>query len=265
MEITALDLVYFSPTGSTRNILRQIAVELGIANIREYDLALPEVRKQQLTFAGNELVLLGMPVYAGRIPPLFHGFKNLKGSDTPAVYVAVYGNRAYEDALRELKDTGEASGFRSMAAAAFIAEHCLDSRIATGRPDRADLDRMRDFARQINRKLTACNDASTFAPLTVGGNFPYKPYKGVPLAPAITGECNHCGLCARECPVQIINPRTFEVTNPKACILCWRCVKNCPENARGIRGPKKYIFRHGMNKIEKICRERKDPEIFIQD
>ena len=40
-----------------------------------------------------------------RIPiDAVHRLGRLKGHDTPAVIIVVYGNRAYEDALLELKD-----------------------------------------------------------------------------------------------------------------------------------------------------------------
>jgi hypothetical protein len=58
----------------------------------------------------------------------------------PAVVVAVYGNREYEDALLELKIFAEAAGFRPIAAGVFLGEHSFstqDMPIAAGRPDAA--------------------------------------------------------------------------------------------------------------------------------
>ena len=46
-----------------------------------------------------------MPVYAGRVPALaVERLKGIKTSGVKFVIVAVYGNRAYEDALVEMQD-----------------------------------------------------------------------------------------------------------------------------------------------------------------
>ena len=46
-----------------------------------------------------------MPVYAGRVPALaVERLKGIKTSGVKCVIVAVYGNRAYEDALVEMQD-----------------------------------------------------------------------------------------------------------------------------------------------------------------
>ena len=46
-----------------------------------------------------------MPVYAGRVPALaVERLKDIKTNGVKCVIVAVYGNRAYEDALVEMQD-----------------------------------------------------------------------------------------------------------------------------------------------------------------
>ena len=46
-----------------------------------------------------------MPVYAGRVPALaVERLKGIKTSGVKCVIVAIYGNRAYEDALVEMQD-----------------------------------------------------------------------------------------------------------------------------------------------------------------
>ena len=46
-----------------------------------------------------------MPVYAGRVPAIaVERLKGIKTSGVKCVIVAVYGNRAYEDALVEMQD-----------------------------------------------------------------------------------------------------------------------------------------------------------------
>ena len=112
----------------------------------------------QLSRNKEELVLFGAPVYGGRIPPLAaKRLSRLKGNQTPAVVIVVYGNRAFEDALLELSDLVRARGFIPIAGAAFIGEHSFsthDNPIAKARPDQADLKNAEIFGEKIKEKIS---------------------------------------------------------------------------------------------------------------
>lgn len=87
-----------------------------------------------MDFGPDDLVLFGVPVYGGRIPsPAVQTLRRMQGSRTPAVLVAAYGNREYDDALLELADIAAANGFIPFAAAALIAEHSIMHSVAAGR------------------------------------------------------------------------------------------------------------------------------------
>ena len=49
----------------------------------------------------------------------------MKGNKAKAVLVAVYGNRAYEDTLLELKEQVDLCGFHVTAAVSAVAEHSI--------------------------------------------------------------------------------------------------------------------------------------------
>lgn len=53
----------------------------------------------------------------------------LEGKGKKAVTLVVYGNRAYEDALLELNNVMEESGFRAAASAALAAQHSMASEV----------------------------------------------------------------------------------------------------------------------------------------
>ena len=72
-RIGTVRAVSFSPTGSTRRVLRSIAAGIGAARVQEDSLDRPAWREAGVQVGADELLLVGMPVYAGRVPGLFHG------------------------------------------------------------------------------------------------------------------------------------------------------------------------------------------------
>ena len=67
-------------------------------------------------------MVLGVPVYAGRVPNLLLPYvrDKVKGSGTLAVPVVLYGNRNFDDGLMELRNVMFANGFCPVAAGAFV-------------------------------------------------------------------------------------------------------------------------------------------------
>lgn len=130
--------VYFSPTHATRKIVETVCQtingQLEIEKITYYDLTLPGGRTGDApVFEADDFLVLGMPVYGGRVPALMEPFMaELKSNGAKAVIIGVYGNRAYEDALREIDDALSQNGFKVVAAAAFIGEHSLSRRLPGG-------------------------------------------------------------------------------------------------------------------------------------
>ena len=105
----------FSPTGGTAAVAK--AVTGGIGQVVDLSHPVPET-----PVPDNAVLLAAAPVFGGRIPAVaLERLAALKGSG-PAVALAVYGNRAWEDALLELKDALTAGGFQVVAAAAFVAD-----------------------------------------------------------------------------------------------------------------------------------------------
>ena len=77
--------VYFSPTGGTRAYVTALAGLLS-CEAEEIDLTAREERARDHVFGPEDLVILGAPVYAGRLPQLEGGiFERLRGDGTPAV------------------------------------------------------------------------------------------------------------------------------------------------------------------------------------
>ena len=123
MTVQTVWAAWFSATDTTRAVVNRIAARLARqtgAPLETYDFTLPQARKAPRTFGPGDLVVLGTPVYAGRVPNLLIPFvSSLRGNGALAVPVVCYGNRAYDDALMELKLTLAAGGFTPIAGGAF--------------------------------------------------------------------------------------------------------------------------------------------------
>jgi ferredoxin len=258
--------VCFSPTGTTRKILKGIAQGLKMDAVSQIDLTLPAAQSKDYIINRSDLAIIGVPVYAGRVPVIaVRRLKKLRADKTPAVIVVVYGNRDYEDALLELSRIVKEAGFVPVAAGAFIGEHSFSNKetpIAAGRPDQQDMMQAMDFGEKVMKKVGEMSgpDADTALPLP--GNFPHKDYGAWPeISPVIIEElCNLCGECAAVCPTAAITVDAKVLTDKKKCIICCACVKTCPLEARVME---EAMVKQIAEWLSTTFRERKDPDIFI--
>lgn len=254
-----VNTIYFSPTETTKKIMT--AVAQGIGNqIHEKNITLPEFRTEPCCFTREDLVIVGVPVYGGRVPGFLREyFKSINGNGTNAVCIALYGNRDYDDALLELKDLMESQGFNVIAGGAFIGEHTYTSKVASGRPDKKDISIALKFGKSIKEKI----NGNISNEITIKGNYPYK--EGMPssnpIAPVTDCTCVQCKVCAENCPMGAIHFDDCTVVEPEKCIRCCSCVKRCPNNSKS--------FTHEMiaNIVKRLednfSNIRKEPELFI--
>ena len=275
MEIKTVWSVWFSATGTTQKVVtalsKSLAQQLG-TGWKEYSFNLPKAREEDLTFGPEDLVVLGVPVYAGRVPNVLLPYlrSHLHGSGGAAIPVVLFGNRNFDDALIELRDILAANGLRAAAGAAFVGEHSFSRVLAAGRPDGEDMAHLSAFAVDAAEKIRALK-AIPEEPAAVRGETPIRPYyqprdrQGNPVnilkvKPLTDMEkCDNCGLCARLCPMGSIDAAdASQITG--ICIKCCACVKKCPKGAKYYTD-EKYLYH--QHELEEGFARRAEPEVFL--
>lgn len=223
-----MEVYYFSPTGRTKKVSDIFAAAVG-KDVVWHDLGDKQTPTKQ---PQGELIIVAAPVFAGRIPSVVsEKIKILAGEGKKAVTIAVYGNRAYEDALLEMNDILIQGGFTVIAAAAFVAQHSIVPEVGAGRPDAEDAKEIRAFAEAVKSSTSA-------EKIHVLGNRPYRPGMNVQVTPLSLPACTACGACAKICPTDAIANEDGKMdTDAAKCILCMACVHACPKQARILPPP----------------------------
>lgn len=180
MEIKNVWAVYFSGTGTTQKVATTLAKSLSQslgAEYKEFSFNLPAARQEDLNFTADDLVVLGVPVYAGRVPNLLLPYiqNKVHGNGALAVPVVLYGNRNFDDGLMELRNVTRDNGFHPIAAAAIVGEHSFSTILGAGRPDEDDMALIQKLADQTADKVKALTEAPAEA-VTVEGCDPIRPY-----------------------------------------------------------------------------------------
>ena len=99
MNITQVYAVYFSATGNTRKVTTTLANALAVSfdvPLEVRDFTLPAAREESYEFAVGDLVVFGMPTYAGKLPNKLLDFvkSGFHGNGALAVPVVTFGNRS---------------------------------------------------------------------------------------------------------------------------------------------------------------------------
>lgn len=274
MEVTRIHGLCYSATGVTEKVVRALMEgleeDLGLPGGVFHSFRKPDERARDCAFGPGDLVVVGSPTYAGRMPnkimPDYQA--RLRGNGALAIAVVTFGNRAYDNSLAELRALLEEDGFHTLAAGAFPGRHAFTDALGEGRPDWDDKRAIRAFAKGIAEKVRGLEEVPP--PVEVPGD-PAAPYyipKGLDGEPVKflkakpktdLGKCCNCGVCARTCPMGAIDPRNVAEV-PGTCIKCQSCVRKCTHHAKYFDDP---AFLSHVAMLEKNFQEPKEIETFL--
>lgn len=246
-----MEVYYFSPTGGTKRV-SSIFTDAMEKEVVWHDLGSKETMGEKLE---GEMIVVAAPVFGGRIPSVVREkMEKLSGMGKMAVTIAVYGNRAYDDALLEMNDILIKRGFTVIASGAFVAQHSMAPEVGAGRPDQEDEKEIRKFAEAVKNSTSTEN-------IHVPGNHPYKPEMNMPVTPLSLPSCTMCGKCARVCPTNAVSITDGKVaTDAEKCIFCMTCTYGCPEKARILPPPLQQKMEQMLGALKNV---RNKNEIFL--
>ena len=278
MIISNTQNIYFSPTHTSKQVAEAIVRGVGTNKVATTDLTVGVIPETILP--ASTLAVIAVPVYGGHVAPsAMERLRCLRGTNTPAALVVVYGNRAYEKALVELDWLMMEQGFKVIAAATFIGEHSYSNSnypIAYGRPDEDDLQAAFRFGEQVAQKIAAAETPDTLYSVDVSRiPRPAQPFiqllrflgkvialrkRAVPLprTPWVKDEnlCTHCGLCVKCCPVGAVALGDELHIDAQTCIKCCACVKSCPKKAKVYDTPFAAL-------LSQCFRKQKKPQTIV--
>ena len=273
MEIKQVRAVYYSATGVTDKVIHILAEALAEAlslGLECRSFTKPGERLETVEFVSSDLVVVGSPTYAGRMPnkimPDFQA--KLRGNGALAVPVVTFGNRAFDNSLAELCALLEANNFHTIAAGAFPGRHAFTDALGEGRPDWDDRRVIQDFAGQIAEKVQKMETVPGSIKVPGDPGAPYYVPKGLNGEPVKflkakpqtdLSKCCGCGVCARTCPMGAIDPRNVAKV-PGICIKCQSCVRKCTHHAKYFDDP---AFLSHVAMLEKHFQEPKEIEVFL--
>ena len=277
MKTKTVWAVYFSGTGTTRKVIthlsKSVAQGLG-ASWQEYCFNLPQARQKELIFNPEDLVVMGVPVYAGRVPNKLLPYIRdmIQGGDALAVPVVLYGNRNFDDALIELRNVMRDNSFHPITAGAFVGEHSFSQILGAGRPDNQDMSLVQELADKTIDKVKKLT-ATPVEVVAVEGCEPIRPYytpkdkHGEPIKDflkakpvTVLDKCVKCGLCAHICPMGAIDPNDESNVIGK-CIKCCSCIKRCPTGAKYF-DHESYLY-HLHDLEDQYAGHRAESKIFL--
>lgn len=248
--------IAFSPTGGTGKAAEALCKVID-GKHESIELCIPASEIKTPVLSADDIVVIAAPVFGGRIPALSaERIASIKGNGARCVIMAVYGNRAYDDALAEMQDIATSAGFSLVAAVAAVAEHSIVREYGAARPDAQDIQELEAFGKNIAQYL---KDGKTAGTLSIPGNRPYKKAGAGPV-PSAGKACKECGICAKGCPTGAISLSDLKHSDKSKCISCMKCISVCPSGARAISPVMHFMVK---TMLKSPCKERKALELFI--
>ena len=236
-------IYYFTGTGNTLAVARDLAAELG-------DTTLIPLR-QAMHYGGYapeaDAVGIAFPVYFLDMPPIVRRFVfNILFQGSPFIFgLATCGERP-GGALFRLQELLLEKGYTLSAGYALVMPENyigpVDLMGDAGRREEKFAVARRSIpaiAKAIRERRATAPEGSNSALLKLGGRITSALATSVYNTPGhlhATDACNRCGMCSMICPTRNITVSKAKVAFGDECTQCYACIHWCPRGAVEIGG-----------------------------
>jgi len=236
-------IYYFTGTGNTLAVARQLATELGNTEL----IPMPKLMDQPDIVADADAVGIAFPVYYLTMPGLVREFvQKLRFTGSPYIFgIATCGERPGY-ALFSLMSLIEEKGTTLSAGFVFVMPENYIGPIDLMRdgPHRGEKyagakRRIPAVAAAIREQMNSVPEGSNSLFLRFGSCLSSTIMTSVYNTPRrlhATAACNRCGTCGRICPTNNITVTDDGVSWGGNCTQCYACIHWCPKTAIEIGG-----------------------------
>ncbi len=236
-------IYYFTGTGNTLAIARDIATELGETEL----IFMPKLMNQPEVVTDADVVGIAFPVYFLNMPGLVMEFvQKLKIIGSPFLFGIVTCGERPGHALFSLKSLLEEKGTTLSAGFVFVMpeNHIGPVNLmgdAEHRQEKYRDAKMRipEIAAAIRKQNISVPEGSNSVFLHCGGFITRTLMTSIYQTSRrlhATDKCNRCGICGRICPTNNITVTNNAVVWGKNCTQCYACIHWCPQEAIEIGG-----------------------------
>ena len=263
-------ILYFSGTGNTHFIAKKIRDSLSEHNVECKPVENFPIDK----ISKFDILIFGFPVYACSMPEFLKQFTN-KFPLPKSGKIVLFSTYAYMpcNAMKSTADYFSTRGFE-VSFAKGVKMPGSDGLLLTKKTSshakklsKINFDDREDIKQFVNKVKNAVCVEKT--PCIIQGNIfssfasplmkLFIPIENKLKASLFADEtCIHCGICEEVCPVKNIKVTEKGVSFRNDCVLCLRCITQCPKEAIQIgkltKGTVRWKGPNGdFNPLKKSC------------
>jgi ferredoxin len=261
-------IYYFSGTGNSLSVAKELARELGEAELFPISRIMALARGTDKRFSPSaDRIILVFPVYASGLPRIVSDFASRLKAEGKKLYgVATHGgmpgkvNHLLRKRLRE--------GGSELTAAYLVKMpgNCITLYSAASKNRQEELFRVaklkiKDISREI-LEGTQGRIEDSFSILDVFQHGPLyrkmmEKLKDNDREFYVTDKCDACGLCVNICPVKNIELQDGKPVWKHNCEQCMACIQWCPLEAiqHGKKTLKRKRYRHPEISSDELIRK----------
>ena len=262
-------IIYYSATGNTEFIAKELASRLGdnCLNILDY-----VKRDIPLEVSSEKPFILCCPVYICAIPVfLVDFFRKMRLSGNKNIYF-VFTSAGYAGMSANIgKHIARKLGLKFLGGAEF---HMPRNYVVSGHYPPNTEDEIKDRLLTSYKKLDQVSEAIRkgqkikerhvwlFEKIIINPVVPLWTkymYKTAPFY--VTDACIGCKKCENNCPLNVVSLKDGKpVWTKKTCTFCMSCIQNCPVRAIEYKDRTENKPRYTFGKYKKIIEQAKEGE-----